>query len=63
MPVILRGEPREADADPSAADAALAEMGMMQVRIATLDVSDAMAAKRRVQVAADIRWMRSPWDR
>ncbi len=40
-------------------NAALVQMGMMQVRIATLDDPEAIAPKMQVQTAEEIGWMRS----
>ena len=71
--VIVRGEPKVYASSESGrrsfcgacgtglllTNAALMQMGMMQVRIATLDDPEAIAPKMRVQTAEEIGWMRS----
>ncbi len=71
--VIIRGEPKVYASSESGrrsfcgacgtglffTNAVLVQMGMMQVRIATLDDPDAISPKLQVQTAEEIGWMKS----
>ena len=71
--VIVRGEPKLYASSESGrrsfcgacgtglflTNAALAQMGMMQVRVATLDDPDAIPPTMQVQTAEEIGWMKS----